>query len=318
MTAVIELPCLRLVKKRTVTRSRMNQKIRFRLDYSTFLGSVLLAGVLALSSLTASAEDKAAATVSPWQRIVMIGASVTSGFVASEPLGGTNTEMHRLSRYVDAALLVPHDPIKNLGSPFLFLQPEVVGPQQIEQALQAKPTLVVGVDFMFWFCYGAGKTDADRLQRLETGLKLLDKFDCPVVVGDIPNASAATNMLRPDQIPSAEALTAANKRLKEWVAGRKQGAIVPLSDFMRNGMANQPIKIRDYTVPEGKSRALLQRDRLHPSPSGCAVIALSLLEEFQATRSGNNSQDFRHDGQEIFRLVTSAVKVGAAPAVKKP
>ncbi len=28
---------------------------------------------------------------------------------------------------------------------------------------KADPTLIVGIDYLFWFCYGAGYTDAQRL-----------------------------------------------------------------------------------------------------------------------------------------------------------
>ena len=71
--------------------------------------------------------------------------------------------------------------------------------------------LVVGVDFLFWFCYGEGSTDAGRAQRFETGLKLLEQIPCPLVVGDIPDASSATNtgILSIAQVPSGEFLPAA-------------------------------------------------------------------------------------------------------------
>src|SRR4051812_33928369 len=47
-------------------------------------------------------------TASLWTRIVLIGASATAGFVASEPLGGPATTQCRLNRYLDAAIGAPH------------------------------------------------------------------------------------------------------------------------------------------------------------------------------------------------------------------
>src|SRR5688572_1364946 len=91
-----------------------------------------------------------ATTNSPWERVVMVGASVSAGFTASEPLGGPSTPQYRLSRYVDAALLVPHEPVQNLANTLFFIQPELLGRQQIDAALKARPTLVLGVDFLFW------------------------------------------------------------------------------------------------------------------------------------------------------------------------
>ena len=232
----------------------------------------------------------------------MIGASATAGFTASEPLGGTNTANHVLSRYVDAALKVSHEPVVNLGNAFFFFQPEAMGQQQIARALTNQPTLIIGLDFPFWFCYGEGETDEDRLTRFDYGLKLLEKIQCPLVIGNIPDASAAVNkMLRPDQMPSLKAIAAANERLKAWAAKRGQVVVVELSDFMRKAAANRAISISDHTLQDGQTRMLLQNDRLHPSPAGCAVLALAVLDAYQATRQGNYAGDFIRDPKEIFR-----------------
>src|SRR6185436_10796583 len=98
---------------------------------------------------------------------------------------------------------------------------------------------VVAVDFLFWFCYGSVENEDDRLKHFAAGLKFLEEIPGPLVVGDIPDASAATDMLTPDVIPTAATRTAANRRLKQWAAARPQVAIVSLSDFMRASLANQ-------------------------------------------------------------------------------
>ena len=238
----------------------------------------------------------------------MIGASVSAGFTASEPLGGPSTPQFRLSRYVDAALLVPHEPVQNLANTFFFLQPELFGRQQIEQALKARATLVLGVDFLFWFCYGEGATDEERMRRFEKVLKILEGIKCPLLLGDIPDASAAVNgMLRPDQIPSTNAMAAANQRLREWAATRPNVVILGLSEFMRTVMANQSLTIRDHTLPEGKTRMLLQNDKLHSSPPGCAVVALAALEALH-TKQAFPPSDVRWDPKENLRLVLKSLQ----------
>src|SRR5689334_1804853 len=102
----------------------------------------------------------------------------------------------------------------------MFMNPDAFAPTQVEAATNARPTLVIGVDFLFWFCYGDGRTDSERAQRFEQGLKLLEQIPCPLVVGDIPDVSAATNtgIISNEQVPSASARAAANKRLKAWAA----------------------------------------------------------------------------------------------------
>jgi len=239
----------------------------------------------------------------PWGRIVVVGASASAGFTASEPLGGPNTPHYRLSRYLDAALLVSHMPVENLANSMFFIEAESAGRMQIDQALQLRPTLVIGLDFLFWFCYGEGSTDHERLQRFERGLNLLENIKCPLVLGDIPDASSAANgMLGPEEIPSARAMTAANQRLKEWASKRPQVALLPLSAFMRTVMADQALTIHGRKLPAGQTRLLLQDDVLHPSPHGCAVLALAILDAFQSTHPVPTSGEVCWDLEEVFRL----------------
>src|SRR6185436_7262205 len=197
-------------------------------------------------------------TQSPWNRIVLIGASASAGFTASEVFGGTNTAKCRLSRYVDAAIAVPHEPAENLAQPFFFMQPEASGQTQVRDAVESNPSLVIGVDFLFWFCYGTqARTDAERLRRFEHGLKLLESIPGPLIVGDIPDASAAVGgMLSERQMPSQAVLIAANERLTKWAAGRSKVVVVPLAAFMRGAMANSELHVRHYAWPAGQSRRL--------------------------------------------------------------
>jgi hypothetical protein len=240
---------------------------------------------------------------SPFARVVLIGASASAGFTASEPLGGPNTAQYRLNRYIDAAIKAPHEPVGNLASTFFFLQPETEGKRQVELALDKRPTLVLGADFLFWFCYGEGPTDRDRLRRFETGLKLCEAFHCPLVLGDIPDASSALHrMLSPDEIPAASAISAANRRLKEWATARSNISILPLSNFMATVVANRALAVHGRALERGKTAILLQEDMLHPSPPGCAVLALLLLDAFRPNSSSLMTSQIRWDPKEVFRL----------------
>lgn len=308
----------------------MNQHARPHWKRLTLLRAGLVAILLAAQVSVVLADEPAAikpvapvttnaVAPSPWQRIVMIGASATAGFTASEPFGGTNTPTYSLSRYVNAALKVSHEPVQNFGNAFFFFQPQLLAQQQITRALTNHPTLIIGLDFPFWFCYGEGDTDEARLQRFDQGLKLLETIPCPLIIGDLPDASAAVNkMLRPDQMPSPKALATANQRLKAWATGRRQVVLVGLSEFMRNALANHAITINDYTLPAGQTRILLQNDTLHPSPPGCAVLALAVLDAFQATRSGPHADEFIRDPKAIFRKVSKppATADNSPPASK--
>ena len=244
----------------------------------------------------------ASATNRPWSRIVMIGASMTAGFTMKEPLGGTNTPHFRLSHYVDAAVASPHEKVRNLATPAFFLQPKTIGKRQIDEALKAEPTLLIGGDFLFWFCYGKLRTNENRIERFEAGLKLIENVSCPFLLGDIPDASAAKGgILSTNEIPPPAIIDAANRRLRAWAASRTNVVIMPLANFMRVAMANQPITLRGHTWPEGSTREFLQEDKLHPSARGCALLALAMLDTFQSKYPASDGE-IRWNIDEVFRL----------------
>lgn len=263
--------------------------------------------------LTVMVQLSACAAESPWERVVVIGASASSGFVLSEPFGGTNTDQCRLSHYLDAAITVPHQPLKNLASPLLFLSPEAIATQEVEACTNRQPTMVVAVDFLFWFCYGEGETDADRAARFEYGLKLLERIPCPLLVGDIPDASIATNsgIISISQVPSETARNAANQRLREWAAGRTDVTVVPLDQFMAAVKANTAIEGRHISVPAGKTYTLLQSDRLHPNPQGAALLSLGILDAFSARHAQLAGEAVSWDLEAVHTRGIEAALAGA-------
>ncbi len=276
-----------------------------RIPMPTKLVAILLCGAFVLDLCPASAAS------SPWQRMVVVGASVSAGFTQTEPLGGSETPRLRLSRYLDAAVAIPHEPVRNFATTLLFLQPEAAARHEIIEAQQAQPTLLFGLDFLFWFCYGQGQNEAGRLHRFDDGLKLLEGFQCPMVLGDVPDASSAVNrMLSPGQIPNPETLAAANRRLKAWAAGRTNVVILPLAAFMRRVLANRAVRVHERWLPKGQTRSLLQADRLHPTPRGAAFLALELLDAFAASLPKPPENQIHWDIDEVLRL---GARVSSAP-----
>ena len=265
-------------------------------------------------------EAGTATTNSPWARVMMIGASGSAGFVLMEPFGGTNTLQCRLSYYLDAALKPAHPPVHNFAQSLLFMNPEVIAPPEVTHAVAEKPTLIIGVDFLFWFCYGTGRTDAERAQRLEAGLKLLEPVQCPLVIGDIPDASYATNtgIIDSSMVPSGEARAAANRRLREWATARSNVVVVPLADFMATVMADKKLVVHGTTIPAGKTRALLQGDQLHPNPHGAAFLALGILDALTAKLPEFSAKDIRWNPSEVYKLGYDSAKPPVRPGPKTP
>jgi len=216
-------------------------------------------------------------------RVVVIGASVSRGFTASQPFGGEKASRLRLDRYLDAALTAEHGPIVNDANHLLFQSAETEAKRQLARLQKRDPTVVVALDFLFWFLYGEPSNTGDRLRLFDRGLELLAEIECPLVIGDIPDASAAIgHMLSAPMVPDAATRSEANRRLGDWARVRPWVSIVPLSRFMGSAQRNEEIRLGDQTWPAGRSRELLQPDRLHPGPEGCTALALAVLSSLQS------------------------------------
>ena len=243
----------------------------------------LVACMLLAAPSLALAQDAAPAV---FQRVVLLGASATAGFEETEPLGGPKTPQYRFDNYIEAALAGPHEPVATQASALLCFQPEAVMEKQIAATVAARPTLVIGLDALFWFCYGAGLTAEQRMARLEAGLRQLERIDAPLIVGDIPDASRAVGgMLGAAEVPDVPTLARCNERLAAWAASRKNVSVFPLALIMAEAAANEELVLAGHTWEKGKSGALIRGDHLHPSRHALAALAIATLDA--AARTAN-------------------------------
>lgn len=269
--------------------------------------------VLSAVAQANAADSSGTAQADVLKRIVMIGASATSGFTNAEPFGGTNTQFLKLDRYVNAAITTPHHPAQNLSSAFFFTNPQKISATQITNALKAEPTLVIGLDFLFWCCYGQGSNDVERLTRFDTGLTHLESFKCPVVVGDLPDASGAVGkILSPKQMPASNVLAEANARLASWAAPRTNVFLISLASFMRAAARDEPLEAKHNTFAAGTTRRFLQEDGLHPTTAGCSVLALAILEAVETKH--NIGKAVNWNPQSIEQSVANAVRTAQLAA----
>lgn len=241
-----------------------------------------------------------------WEKVVVFGASASAGFTIQAALGGPRALPYSLSRHLGAAVVPPHAEPVNFGSNFLFMNVEQFAPIQIENTRAANPTLAVGIDFLFWHCYGSKLDDDERLALFEKGLKRLETLTCPLVIGDIPDASAAAGgILNHSQVPPKGIIARVNVRLREWAQTRSNVAIIGLAGFMDTAMANRAITVREHTWPEGKTRALLQADKLHPSRPGVSALAMTIFDAALKLCPQTPAADFRWEPEAIFKLATT-------------
>ncbi len=227
--------------------------------------------------------DAGAAAARPalLERVCVVGASVSDGFGLSADLG-----VRLQFGDVLAAALAGVDEVDTFASTWFFRDPLGTGREQQERALEREPTLLVAVDYLFWFGYGYQPED-QRAARLERGLELLDAFACPILVGDFPDMSRAAlegtsplgmPLIAPGQVPAEETLVALNERVAAWAAERERVHVVPLARFVAALDAGQALDVRGNEVPAGEAGALLQEDLLHPTLDGALLLAAIALD----------------------------------------
>ncbi len=226
---------------------------------------------------------------SPLEKPIAIGASVTSGLEITEL---TRVWGHPKSDNLafDLALeklLHGETRIPNTGNRYCFFAIEKMGHLQVNRALKYKPSAVFAIDFLFWYVYGhfQGEGVNARLARLERGLAELARFDCPLILGDIPDVQGAIHkVLSPSQVPRPDVLKSANRRIREWAAQRPKVRILSLSYFMEKVQAKEEIEIPPVKLTKDQTLLLLQRDQLHPTQAGVdllAKVSLALLREIE-------------------------------------
>lgn len=248
---------------------------------------MLCASLLLLVPLGAP-QDATPAPLAPagvLTRVAFVGASLTDGF-------GLSTELDAPMKLAgifalalpEADSLVVHD----LGDSSFFSDPEGAGRRAQERAQTLEPTLVVAADFLFWYAYGYLDGCEPRSTRLQAGLDLLAAFECPVVVGDLPDMSPALKgrspmmggrpLLAPQQIPTDRCLAALNARIGAWAKERPNVHVFPLSRFAAIVHEEGVFELRGNRYDDARKQTLMQEDLLHPTARGAVAAVLSLLD----------------------------------------
>jgi hypothetical protein len=238
-----------------------------------------------LAFLVLQAAPAEAARSACLARPVVIGASFAAGFGVGRSFASA----------FEASLAAPPEELVDLGDGAFFLAPVPSGRRQVEAALEAEPSLVLALDFLFWFGYGALdaaggplEAESERLTLLEAGLELLVEFRCPLVLGDFPDMSAAVGgMLMGSQMPAQDTLTALSRRVRAWAAERPKTVVLPLAELVRSLGAKSEVRIGRHLFPPGTR--LLQADRLHPTLDGLLAAAQLACDEL--TRAGLTRED---------------------------
>lgn len=226
---------------------------------------------------SSSVERSAPPTVSLQKRhIVFVGASASDGYKLGADVCMANTFGAQLA-------VGGYQPLDFSDCDFWKLSDEKRA-QMVADAVAAKPNIVVATDFLFWYLHCTPRSEEKKRGNFEKGLKLLEDFICPVLVGDIPDVASAAEhvpMLR-FVLPSGAMRIWANERVRAWVDERnltRPTLLIPLADAVAAQMAGTPLRIGDR---EYQTVGLLQEDHLHPTFDGqvmlCRLVQQTLID----------------------------------------
>lgn len=202
-----------------------------------------------------------------FERVAVIGASASAGFGLSVRLGGV----------LEAALGEAAGEVLDAGDAYFFTSPEARGAAAVDRALAFEPTLVLALDFPFWFAYGDRPED-QRAAALERGLAQLDRLGCPVIVGGIPDmADAVGIMLTREQVPGEAAQLALDEQVRTWSAARERVAFFDLRRGHAQTVDGEATALGVPWPPDDEDA--LQGDELHPTEAGLVGLLLNALDQ---------------------------------------
>ena len=216
-------------------------------------------------------------------RVVVLGASVSDGFGLDLDVGARAT----LVDVLQAAVTAKHEPVQSAASSMLFTDVLKLGRQQIDFAKSKNATLILGIDYLFWFAYGRVASEEERLDRFEKGLSMIEDLRSTIVVGDVPDMSQALHgesvmthapLLHPSQMPAVETLAKINERLASWAAQHPNVIVVPLASLLKRMHAGEEIALHGNVLAKDSAKELFQTDLLHPTLRGSVAVSLFALD----------------------------------------
>jgi len=270
--------------------------------------AIILLASLFLSPVAQDA-DSAGASSGIFDRPIVIGASVSDGF---SMMRGQKARVD-ISDAVEAALVVEHGSVQHEASMMFFRNTRGSAEDQVTAAIEGDATLVIGVDYLFWMAFGRGD-DKERKARFEFGLKQLERLDCTILVGDLPDMSAASKVTTPfggamlpaSSLPKEKTRKALNKRLRAWAKKRENTYLVPLEKFLGRLHAHKSFSFRGNKIKKDGLELMMQSDLLHTTPAGTAGITLLAFDVLVTTRKDISPTAICWDLDEVVEAMEAS------------
>ena len=274
-----------------------------------------------------------------FQNVEVIGASISAGFgltLSSAPkpapagketpaVDGAPPPKTKLdlATVIEASLVGEHGALVDKADELTFMHARGSAKSAAKSLADKKPTLVVALDYLFWFGYGSNwGSDQGRLDGLEIGLKSLEGVDCPILLGDFADMSMALKspkpMLPPDALPTSATLEKLNARVAEWAGAHKNVILVANSRLVHALNAGDEIKIGADVWPKGSDAALLQEDRLHTTLEGTVALWLNALARLREAKPELRAESFELSAAALLERIDPGAKPHTRLAVVSP
>ena len=217
------------------------------------------------------------------ERVAVTGASVTAGWgVQTPPIKGEfGGYPINLKHIVDAMILAPHEEVAYFGEPMFFTRPVVYGSKLIDEITEYDPTLIVAVDYLFWFAYGnvgfAG--EKYRINKFKEGLSILENIQAHLIIGNIPDVRKAIGkVLSASQVPAVETIQKMNNMLRSWALLHPKVKVLNVYELYKDLLDDATLTTSSYTWPAGSQEKLLQKDMLHTTFEGTVAVSLVVAD----------------------------------------
>ena len=241
----------------------------------------LVAACLALLAPSVQSEESNAGQAL-FERVVVTGASLSAGY-------GLRTELDAKADFgtvFAAALRSDDSKVISHGDVWFFQTPVTTAESLLKKTLDEKPTLVLALDYLFWFAFGPSNSEEARLDSLKLGLRLLDRVECPLVIADFPDMRLALKgtspfgyaLIQEHMLPAPETLEQLNAIVRAWSDERQRVTTVPLAEFFQEMSSETDVTLRGNEWKGSVTSEILQDDFLHPKLAGDLGLAVLVLD----------------------------------------
>ena len=276
---------------------------------------------VAPTSTTSAAAPKVAAL----EKVAVIGASISAGFRLGDGADPFADSKIQLADVIGASLLLEHQRIVNAADPSFFFAPVKKSEKALATLKDAQPTMIVALDYLFWFGYGV-KEEQQRTLDLDKGLAGLAQFTCPILLGDLPDMTLASDtpdpvfgkpLLQKAAVPQAATLKALNEKITAFAQEHKNVVLVPLADLTAKLQSDAEITVHGNKYPKGSIDKLMQGDRLHTTLEGTCAVWLFALDTWLAREKSVQATNFEFDVKKLVEKISASAKAAVqagAPA----